>query len=276
MAADNSLPKSGRVIDSRARSGALPRGLHVIEVLVDAAAPMTVGDIAAATGLESNTVHRLVEGLVDHGYAVRHPASKRLTAGPRALFPKRLYHPLTEGRRQMRARLADLKDAHGETTSFTLFIGYERVIVDSVQGSEHLGPYYDDIWMKAPVHGSISGQILLMEMSAAERRLLIGPGPYAAVTEHTITDPAELDRRLERLREKGHGAIHDTLFLGVTAIGAPVRVRDKIVGCLVVTGTTARLDVSRAEIVGADLKAAADLVNRGTPALRAVGHLLGA
>ena len=39
----------------------------------------------------------------------------------------------------MRARLADLKDAHGETTSFTLCIGYERVIVDSVQGSEHLG-----------------------------------------------------------------------------------------------------------------------------------------
>ena len=275
MATDDSAPRSGRDIDSLARSGALPRGLHIIEVLVDAPAPMTVSDIAAAAGLESNTVHRLVESLVDHGYAVRHPGSKRLTAGPRALFPKRLYHPLTEVRRQVRARLADLKEAHGETTSFVLFIGNERVIVDSVQGSEHLGPYYDDTWMDAPVQGSIAGQILLMDMSDAERHRLLGPGPYTAVTENTITDPAELDRALERLREKGHGAIHDTLFLGVTALGAPVRLREKIIGCLVMTGTTARLGPPHADVIGADLLAAADLVSRATPALRAVGHLLG-
>ena len=275
MAADDTAPRFGRETSGQARSGALARGLHVVEVLVDAAAPLSIGDIAKATGLESHTVHRLLQGLIENGYAVRHTASKRIIAGPRAYFPKRLYHPLSELRRQVHARLADLRDAHGETTAFVLFVGMERVIVDSAQGSEHLGPYYDDTWMDAPLHGSMSGKIMLMDMTEAERRLYLGSGPYPGIADKTTTDPAEFERQLDELRAKGYGSIQDTLFAGVTAIAAPVRARDRIIGCLVVVGTTARLDADRAEAIGADLKATADLVARGTPALRPVAHLLG-
>jgi len=262
LAADDTAPRFGRETSGQARSCALASGLHVAEVLVDAAAPLSIGDIAKATGLESHTVHRLLQGLIENGYAVRHTASKRITAGPRAYFPKRLYHPLSELGRQVHARLADLRDAHGETTAFVLFVGMERVIVDSAQGSEHLGPYYDDTWMDAPLHGSMSGKIMLMDMTEAERRLYLGSGPYPGIADKTTTDPAEFERQLDELRAKGYGSIQDTLFAGVTAIAAPVRARDRIIGCLVVAGR-------------GDLKATADLVARGTPALRPVAHLLG-
>lgn len=257
-----------------ARKGALARGLHIVEVLIESPIPMSLSEIAEATGLENNTVTRLLRGLTETGYVIRHVASKRHSPGPRTLFPMRLYHPLNELRRQAHPRLAAMREGHGETTSLVIFVGHTRMLVDSVQGHEFLGPYYNDPWMSAPLHGSVTGMLLLQAMNDVDRRRLLGAEPFEARTAKTITQAAALGRELSAIRQRGFAVVHDTTFVGVSAVGAPIRARESIVGCLVVTGSSSRIDAPRAAGIGADLMEAANLITHGSPALDAVGHFL--
>lgn len=259
---------------SGARNGALERGLHILEVLVDAPAPMSLTDIANATGLESNTVHRLLQRLTGTGNIVKHPASKRFSAGPRTLFSKSQYHPLNELRRETREPLRSLWEEFGETTCLIVFNGHERMLVDLIQGRQSLSPYFDTR-MESPLHGSVTGIILLMELPKLDRRRLLGPGPYKAHTPETITSPKEFEKELAATAERGYAIARDTSFMGITALGAPLRYRDKFVGCLTMAGSSSSITKSRIESLGQALSGAANLVTCAAPSLKAVAHYFG-
>ena len=257
-----------------ARKGALARGLHIVEVLIENPIPMNLSEIADAVGLENNTVTRLLRGLMETGYVIRHFGSKRYSPGPRALIPLRLYHPMNELRRQVHPRLSSMRELHGETTSLVMFVGHARLLVDSVQGHEFLGPYYNNPWMSAPLHGSVAGMLLLLAVGDLDRRRLLGPEPFEAHTPKTITKNAALERELAAIREKGFATVHDTTSVGVSAVGAPIWGRENIVGCLVVSGSSSRIDPPRAATISDDLMEAANLIAHWAPALDAAGHFL--
>ncbi|WP_305807058.1 helix-turn-helix domain-containing protein [Stenotrophomonas sp. YIM B06876] len=77
-------------------SGSLSRGLQVLDVLRQARGFLSLSDIAAETGLDASTAHRLVQVLTENGYAVRDDIQKCYLPGPRALSPLSLFHPLTQ------------------------------------------------------------------------------------------------------------------------------------------------------------------------------------
>lgn len=117
---------------------------------------------------------------------IKDPTSKRFSASPKALFPKSPYHPLSEVRRETRDQLRLLRETYDETTCLVLFNRYERMLIDFVQGKESLSLYYDT-WMDTPLHSSVTGFILLLEMPALDRRRLLGPAPYEANTPKAMT-----------------------------------------------------------------------------------------
>src|SRR5579875_2488050 len=70
-------PRPPALGDSRAR---------VLETLQTARAPLTVGDVAAKSGLHPNTVRFHLDGLVEHGLAERHTEQRATPGRPRALY----------------------------------------------------------------------------------------------------------------------------------------------------------------------------------------------
>jgi len=219
-------------------------------------------------------VHRLLQRLTGTGSIVRHPASKRFSAGPRTLFPKSQYHPLSELRRETREPLRALWQAFGETTCLIVFNGHERMLVDLIQGRESLSPYFDTR-MESPLHGSVTGIIMLMGMPELDRRRRLGPGPYKAHTPKTIISPEEFDTVLAAAAERGYAVARDAAFMGITALGAPLRYRDRVVGCLTMAGSSTSISEDRVDVLGQALADAANLVTHGAPSLKAVAHYFG-
>ena len=99
---------------------------------------LSLSDIAAETGLDASTAHRLVQTLTENGYAVRDDVQKRYLPGPRALSPLSLFHPLTQLRREASSTLHSLQKETGYTTALALFVGKERMVADFVQGGHPL------------------------------------------------------------------------------------------------------------------------------------------
>ncbi|WP_305807057.1 IclR family transcriptional regulator C-terminal domain-containing protein, partial [Stenotrophomonas sp. YIM B06876] len=136
----------------------------------------------------------------------------------------------------MSSTLHSLQEETGHTIALALFIGYERLVVDVAQGRYPLSPFYES-WLKSPLHGSVSGRVLLAWMPEQAREQLLGAGPYDAHTSKTITEPALLSRELNRVRMLGYAVARDDYHDGLMAIGVPLihQAGAQPHGCLMLT-----------------------------------------
>lgn len=255
--------------DGAAVSGSLSRGLQVLDVLRQANGYLALSDIAAETGFDASTTHRLLQTLAENGYAVRDDIQKRYLPGPRALSPLSLFHPLTQLRREASSTLHSLQKETGYTTALALFVGQERMVVDFVQGSHPLSPYYES-WLKSPLHGSASGKLLLAWMPESEREQLLGAGPYEAHTSKTTTDPAALSRELDQVRVRGYAVARDDYHHGLLAIGVPLihQAGSQPLGCLMLTSPSGSVPVGAEEALTDQFKAASKLLVSSAPSLQ--------
>lgn len=266
-------PKPARAVrdDGAAVTGSLSRGLHVLEVLRNTAGYLSLSDIAAETGLDASTVHRLLQALTENGYAARDDVQKRYLPGPRALSPLSLFHPVTLLRREASAVLQAFQEETGETIALVLFIAQERLVVEFARGNQPLSPYYDT-WLKSPMHGSGSGKLLLAWLSDSEREQLLGSGPYMAHTPQTITDPELLSQHLDMVRKQGYAVARDDAYQGLTAIGVPLMFPTDAqpLGCLVITSRSSSVSVQAESEIADKLKSASRLLLNSAPSLQAL------
>lgn len=161
---------------STAPRGAPERTLRLLQVLIEVPGPATLASIAQASGLEPNTAHRLLERLVETGYARKCDATRRYSAAARALYPMSLHHPLNRLRLESREQLRHLRERHDQSVCLIVFVGHQRVIIDFVPGREPLSPLYGT-WLSNPLNASAAGIVLLSNLSRDERRKLLGDEP---------------------------------------------------------------------------------------------------
>lgn len=249
--------------------GSLSRGLQIVDVLASAQGSLTLSEVAALTGLDASTTLRLLYSLSERGYVVRDDAAKRYLAGPRALSPLSLFHPLTLFRREAEQVLRSLQQNTGETCALVLFLGKERLVVDFIRGRHPLSPYYDT-WLKSPLHGSASGKILLAWLPDEEREQLLGIGPYTAHTPKTVTDPLLFKRQLDEILRQGHAVARGDAYQDMVAIGVPMLMptHSRPLGCLVVTSTNQLLPEDAEADVLTSLKASTALLMNSAPSLQ--------
>lgn len=275
MTATNRAVSGEERVVSSARCGAVERSLHIIEILIEAAAPMSIADIANAAGLKPNSAHRLLQKLAATGYVYRNEVTKRVCAGPQALFPRSLHHPLNRLRQETHEQLRVLRERYDESVCLIVFVGHERIIIDAIQGRERLSPLYETR-LRNPLHASAAGIILLNDLTSKERHQLLGEEPFKAPTVNTVTSYAALEKQLEALQRHGYAVAKETAFIGVNAVAAPIRSEQKAIGCIAITGSSQTNTEDRLGGLGEALRHSADLVTWGAASVKAVAHFLGA
>jgi DNA-binding IclR family transcriptional regulator len=76
-----------------------------------------------------------------------------------------------------------------------------------------------------PLHSTSAGKVLLAALGDGEARKLVGGRKLAAITSHTITDPAVLVASLAKVRRQGFATVAEENIPGVLSVGAPIRDR---------------------------------------------------
>ncbi|AEC21007.1 putative transcriptional regulator [Pusillimonas sp. T7-7] len=254
-----------------AATGALARGLLLMNVFHREVRPMSLTDIASEVNLDLSTVHRLLRTLGEHGYVVRDDRTKSYLPGPKALSPLSLFHPLNQLRHEARSVLESLRDSTNETIALVLFVGTERLVVDFVRGNHSLSPYYD-AWLTSPLHGSASGKLLLAWKSDDERHKMMGTAPYPKVTSHTVTETAAFFDYLNQVRLQGYAVARDDAFEGLIAIGSVLMHRHEGVplGCVVMTGASDSVSAKAEVEIANSIQAATALLIGSAPSLQAL------
>lgn len=257
------------------RSGTLARGLVILDLLLQAAQPMALGDVAAQAELDLSTTLRLMRALEDSGHVVRAVDGKRYLPSPRALRPLPLLHPLEALRREAGPIIRDLAQRVSNTVVLVAYVGMERLVVDVFQTPGSLSPYYNT-WLQGPLHASGPGKALLLSLDAGQRSQLLGNGPFERKTEHTIVDAQALERDLAAASATGVVLVRDEFYLGVSAAATNFQGwNGRVLGCLVVTGHSVEFTPAAVETMTAELRNCARLMPLQVPALRSLEQFSG-
>lgn len=197
----------------------MARALAIIEHL--AVRPGRVVDVTHDLRLPWATVHRIIAQLTKADFLRRDPETKRYEIGPALWFAGATY---MANHRVLRAALPYLHKAEqisGIAVQLAERVGRQAVAIYSAQ------PYATNI-AKAqygyhfPLHCGSKGRVLLA-FAGAEFVKQYLHRPLEKLTDATLTDPDELRRELERIRQSGYSITVADVQPFTGSMAAPIR-----------------------------------------------------
>ncbi|MDH2235744.1 IclR family transcriptional regulator [Pigmentiphaga sp. GD03639] len=199
----------------------LERTMHLLDALARHPDPVSLKELAQATGLHPSTAHRILNDLVAGRYVDRvdsgmyslgmrllelgHLVKGRLNVRDAAITPMRMLHRLT-----------------GQTVNLSVRQGDEIVYIDRAYSERSGMQVVRAIGGRAPLHLTSTGKLFL---SADDARLIRAYALRTGLQGHTsnsLTDLAKLERELDQVRAKGYARDNEELEMGVRCIAAGI------------------------------------------------------
>lgn len=196
---------------------AVEKTLAVLEALADHS---RITDIARVTGLPKSTVHRLLQTMVDRGFAIL--GSDGYLTGPRVLaLAGKVLRPVDTVERA-RPFLRSLQESTRCTVHLAVLFGDELVYVDKIEADK---PYRmaSRLGMSLPAHGTAIGKAVLAAMPAPDLDAYIDRTGLPSRTPHTITSFPRLKAQLTRVRRSRFALDDEENEVGVRCVGAAIR-----------------------------------------------------
>lgn len=234
-------------MERRDRPGLNKSAIRAIELLEDlaVAGPSPLGEIARRLGWDKATTHRFVRTLVEAGYALQDPVSRRYWLSLRLLPLANAVLDAIDIRSELRPVLTELAALTGETVHLGTLEQDEVVYIDKVDGRQAIR-MASRVGLRAPCHSSALGKALLAHGDPAEWPRIIEAKGLPRRTARTITNPVQFVAELERTRACGYAVDDVENEDGIRCIGAPIRDHDAtIVAALSLSGWTLTMTSER-------------------------------
>lgn len=254
-------PKAKTVRDYSVPS--LERGMAVLELLARYPDGLGLVEIAAALELPHNAVFRIGSALVQSGYLVREPQSKKfgltrklLTIGLGAVHEQNVVECSFD-------RLRELRNETKETVALAALLPEEgRGVV--LLSLDHLYDYGIRIRIgyHLDLHCSGPGKALLAFLPDDECEAVIKKIRFVQHTSHTIASADVLRLELADVRRLGYALDCEEYILGSYCVGAPVL--DAFgypVAAIWVSGHLDRIPPGGYEAVGSRVKHCAAMIS---------------
>jgi DNA-binding IclR family transcriptional regulator len=233
---------------------AVDRAADLLKTVANSRQPLTVVELASATGLNRSTAWRLLATLDQHGLVERDPVTQRYSVGYAILQMAAAgdYDALVRRARPVLERLA--LDT-GETVNLAVAKRFNLVYVDQVEAPQVMSPNW--LGRSVALHATSSGKAFLAWLPPEEREALI-PARLKRFTATTITTRRELEGELDAVRRDGYsicvGELEETLY-GASA--AVLNERERPVAIVSVWGPEHRVFRERLPQIGIEAVRAA-------------------
>jgi DNA-binding IclR family transcriptional regulator len=231
----------------RETDGAI-RVVAVLEALGGARDGMGASDVARTLDVHRSTASRLLATLAASGLVERDPLSLRYRLGARMVGLAATAVARMPVVSQARPQLERLSAATSETVNLAILDGAHVVYVDQVTPAASV-VMASWVGRRSPVHASSSGKVLVAWGDPAARRSLLRRR-LDAITDRTITDPAELGRALDAVRRRGYATSEGELERGLVTVAAPVLLEGRAVAAVSISGPGYRVPTRELPALG--------------------------
>jgi IclR family acetate operon transcriptional repressor len=236
---------------------ATEKTLSVLDALGDSAGGNRLGDIAARAGTSKSTAHRILQRLVERGYA-RAEGDGVYVPGPKILaVAGQMLHQLDHGR-YFGPMLRELHAELGHTVHLALLSGDEAVYVEKLENPQGAYQTASRVGGRMPLHCTAIGKAILAELPAADVRGILARRPPERRTPNTLTSVPAVEQELERIRRRGFAVDDEENERNIRCVAAAIfDNRARAIGAVSVSALTFDLGVDEAHASGGRVRATA-------------------
>lgn len=197
------------------------RLLGLLELIASRDQLFSLQDLVEQTTLPKPTLHRMLQQLEASGMLQRDTDGRHYGTGARLrrLAENLLLNDTKHGAR--RAVLMQLREEVGESCNITALSGSEVLYLDRAETAAPLR-FYLHPGSRVPAHCSASGKLFLAQLSASQRRRLLGHTPLTRYTANTLVTLEDLEQEIERVRENGYAFDNEEFLPGLFCIAVLV------------------------------------------------------
>lgn len=205
----------------RSPIASLPKSLRVLEAIATASSEGQLRQVADKTGLDRATIHRVLRTLLEAGYL------SRVNRGEYVLSARGFALGLTLTTSYRLAEVAlpamrELQSKIGETVNLAVLEGADVLYVQRLPTTRILSISLQ-VGSRLPAYCTSLGRAILAFISRDEALAILARSERRALTEHTITELAPLERELDRIRQCGYAVTDSELELGLRSVACPIR-----------------------------------------------------
>ena len=200
---------------------AVERAMRVLEVVAARMAPISLTEIATATGFGKSAAQRLTHTLTALGYLEKNPETRRYRMTVRALDLAHgflITDPLiNEGL----LHLIDASERAGETINMGKLDGSDFIYIARLP-AHRMNVSAALIGRRQPAYCASGGRAIMSQMPATEVEALLDSRELHALTPLTITDRVRILEIIEQARLDGFSITNQEVLLGEIAVSAPI------------------------------------------------------
>lgn len=212
---------------------AVDRAAALLVAVTQATEPVTFTDLQMSSGLAKSTLSRMLQSLESHGLLARQDGQFR--PGPILTGFARSYTGYDDIIAIAQPHLEALSEVCGETINLAVRDGFDVQQISQID-CQFLFGGLNWVGQPVPLHCSALGKVFLAHGAQ------LPPGRLERRTPQTITNRADLERELERVRVQGWAVADSELEQGLLAIAAPVWGPDgAVIAAISASGPTQRL-----------------------------------
>jgi DNA-binding IclR family transcriptional regulator len=199
----------------------LSRAIKIIELLSEHPEGLNATEITSKIKVPRNSVFRITQTLLEHGYLIRDEETKTfqlsqklLTLGYAALSEQSLIE-------KSLAVMRKLRDQYKETVPLGILHGSEGLVVEEVQGL-HSFRFVLEPGRRFHLHTAAPGKAMLAFLPDDEQDALIKKIRFKKYSTNTITEKDLFRKELRKIRRKGYAVDHAEEIQGMHCVGAPI------------------------------------------------------
>jgi DNA-binding IclR family transcriptional regulator len=222
---------------------------------LDRLGPVTLAELARATGIAKSTLHRVCLTMAERGWIARDGAGY-LALGPRVAWLARATpgSALTAGFHVVAQRVLA---HHNETTCLAVLEGRDSVFIAKEETS-HKVRLVTTVGSRLPAFAAASGRVLLADRPEPEVESLYAGAELVTPTGRRLNGLAELSQILAETRARRYAENIDETALGLHCIAAPVGPPGRVAAAITLCVPSGRMTPARRDQMIANLWTAAE------------------
>jgi DNA-binding IclR family transcriptional regulator len=232
-------PRPARARDPLFNSS-VAKALAILESFGGERRALSLAELATGAGVTISSAQRCTHTLVRLGFLRRDARVRRWVLTPRALSLSHAYlsgHALLE---HATTHLIDLNQASGESVSMSEPDGTDMVFIARFPSLKRFYIHMP-VGRRLPMYCTASGRAYLSALPPAAAQGIVRRSQLRPLTPMTLTDPAQILRRIQAAREAGYAWSDQECYRGDLTIAAAVLGEDgQPLGAVNISAPTSR------------------------------------
>ena len=247
---------------SSASTQGITRFFTVVETMTAIGRPARLQDIAQQSDASPSTVMRILNAMIENGYAVQNPETQFYSLSYKFLQISNSIRENLTINSLIHPYLYKITSRTDISSALAIRVGSTLTYIDEVVTQSSMIRVHHHLGKQFPLYSTAAGKLFLSEMSAVELNKYFIEENMIPLTANTLTSRRKMEDALRDIKRNHYSYNNEEAALGMSCLAFPIYNSDGgLLAAISVSGTIYQINDNTVDDLVRDIKEVMDELN---------------